>query len=118
MVSPSPAVPSLDFLKDRSQYVLVSVNDTVITLTCDIQPGAVAERYEIVWFRLNFDGGFRRISEGISQETFSLTLQLDLINSNENYRCTVYIDHDGVSTITAYDGANIALYTAGTFCMY
>lgn len=113
--SPFPAVPFLDFLKNRSQYVLAPVRDAVTTLTCNIQPGAVSESYDIVWFRLNSDGSFSRIVKGISPETFSLTLQLDLINTTTMYRCTVFIDHDGAGTGSPYDGADITLYTTGTF---
>ena len=110
-------MPSLDFM-DRSQYVLVSVSGAVTTtLTCDIQPGAAPESYDVVWFRYNTDGSFTRISDGISQETYSLTVEVNLIHDNTLYRCSVYIDHDGVGTGSSpkpYDGAHITLFTAGT----
>jgi len=56
------------------------------------------------------------IREGISQETFNLTLQVNLSHNNSVYQCRVDIDHDGVGTGDSpmeYDGAEITLYTAG-----
>ena len=123
-MSPTTAVPTPT---PQSYYVLVSVSELTSTeLTCDIGPGTVRESYSnIQWRWLNSDGSFTIIREGISQETFSLMLQVNLSHNNSVYQCRVSIDHDGVGTgdsPTPYDGAEITLYTAGKaiplLCMY
>ena len=74
-------MPPLNFPDHKSEHVLVPVSGTVSTqLDCDIQPGAAPENYDIAWFRLNSHGGSARVREGISQETFNLTLQVNLSN--------------------------------------
>ena len=117
-VFPSPPVPPLDFPECKFEYVLVPVSGTVSTpFDWDIQPGAAPENYNINWFRLNSDGlTISPIMEGISQENFSLTLQVNLSHNNTLYMCRVSIDHDGVGTGSPpiqYDGAKATLYTAG-----
>ena len=113
-MSPTTAVPTPT---PQSYYVLVSVSELTSTeLACDIGPGTVRESYSnIQWIRLNSDGSFT-IREGISQETFSLTLQVNISHNNTVYQCRVDIDHDGVGTGDSpmpYNGAEITLYTAG-----
>ena len=108
-------MPSLDFPEHKSEHVLVQASGAVSTqFNCDIQPGAAPESYSIAWFRLNSDGSFTRIMEGINLETFSLTLQVNLSHNNTVYQCRVSIDHDGTGdSPVEYDGAEITLYTAG-----
>ena len=112
-MSPTTAVPTPT---PQSYYVLVSVSEFTSTeLACDIGPGTVGESYSnIQWRRLNSDGSFTIIREGISQETFNLTLQVNLSHNNSVYQCRVSIDHDGTGdSPVEYDGAEITLYTAG-----
>ena len=114
-MSPTTAVPTRT---PQSYYVLVSVSELTSTeLACDIGPGTVRESYSnIQWRRLNSDGSFTIIREGISQETFNLTLQVNLSHNTLVYQCSVSIDHDGVGTgdsPVAYNGAEVTLYTAG-----
>ena len=114
-MSPTTAVPTPT---PQSYYVLVSVSELTSTeLACDIGPGPVRESYsDIEWRRHNSDGSFTIIREGISQETFNLTLEVNLSHNNAVYQCRVSIDHDGVGTGESpipRDGAEITLYTAG-----
>ena len=111
-------MPPLDFPEHKSEHVLVQASGTVSTLfDCDIRPGSAPESYSIAWFRLNSDGLIiSLIMEGISQETFSLALQVNLSHNNAVYQCRVDIDHDGVgsgSPPIQYAGAKTTLYTAG-----
>ena len=118
MFSLPTAEPPLNFPPHRSHYVFVPVSGTVPTeLTCDIEPGAARENYDIEWNRLNSESNFTRIREGVNPETFSLTLPVSANSNSAVYRCTVTIDHDGSGTGNPvfYDGARITIETAGKY---
>ena len=105
----STVEPPLDFVSQRSHYVLVPGSGTVSTqLSCDIGPGAGRE---VQWNRLNSDGTFTPVTEGINQENFNLMLPVDVNSDSAVYRCTVTIDLGG--NLRSYNGANITLRAAG-----
>ena len=107
-------MPPLDFPPNRSHYVLVPVSGSASTqLDCDIGPGAARESYTIQWVQINTNGGFTTITQGINQQNFGLTLPVDVNSNGRMYMCRVTIDHDGMITIRAYDGAKITLRIAG-----
>jgi len=105
----STVEPPLDFVSQRSHYVLVPVSGMVSTqLSCDIGPGAGRE---VQWNRLISDGTFTPVTEGINQENFNLTLPVNVNSDSAVYRCTVIIDLGGSNR--SYNGANITLRAAG-----
>ena len=108
-------MPSLDFPPHQSHYVLVPTSGTVLTqLECGIGPGLARQSYTVQWRRLNSGNGFTTILEGVSQETFTLTIPTTASSNNVMYKCTVFIDHDGTGNyIRLYNGARITVRTAG-----
>ena len=109
-ISPSAAVPPLDFPQNQSHYVLVPVSGPALTqLNCDIGPGSARESYTIQWVRINTN---TNITQGINQQNFGLTLPVDVNSNGRMYMCRVTIDHDGIIR-GVYDGAKITLHIAG-----
>lgn len=109
------AEPSLDFPSHWSHYVRVPVGGSVLTqLTCDIGPGLARQSYSLQWRRLSSGNGFTTVTEGVNEETFTLTIPTTTASNNVMYMCTVFIDHDSSGSYRRlYDGARITVKTAG-----
>ena len=75
-------------------------------LQCDIQPGALRQRYSVQWIRV-FNIGFT-INAG---DMFNLTLNVSSSTSGSQYQCSVTIDHDGNGTTVTYEGRLIQVVT-------
>ena len=106
----STVEPPLDFQPHQFCQVLVPVSGTIsFQLKCDIEPGAGRV---VQWNRLNSDNTSTLITEGISQDSFNLTLMVNINSNNSVYMCTVTIDYCGNLT-RSYNGPRITLRTAG-----
>ena len=105
------AQPSTRFFgQRRSRYVILPSAEAkrVITLHCDIQPGAVRGRYSVTWFR--YRGTTDELTR-MSETSFNLTRNIWNDHDSE-YKCDVAINHDGI-TERSYEGARIHVKTAG-----
>ena len=101
------AQPSSDYSGlSRSHQVDLPDADSVVAteLQCDIQPGALRQKYSIRWRQLLHDS-YVLIAE---ERSFSLTLNVNYSLNGLQYQCKVTIDHDG-SITQDYDGVMTAL---------
>ena len=82
--------------------------DSVVSteLQCDIQPGALRQRYSVQW-NLNFNESYIVIE---NEGNFNLTLNVRSSLNGSQYQCEVTVNHDG-SNILDYDGVLITLVT-------
>ena len=75
-------------------------------LQCDIQPGALRQRYSVQWKQIFNDSSYIIVNEGM----FNLTLNVSSSLNGSQYQCEVTIDHDGtIVQIQSYDGVLITL---------
>ena len=65
-------------------------------LQCDIQPGALRQRYSVQWVQVS--------NHAISVDTFNLKLSVNSSTNGSQYQCYVTIDHDGNGTTMTYEG--------------
>ena len=80
-------------------------NSTVSTeLQCDIQPGALRQRYSVQWVQ-NFN------SSDIVGNMFNLTLTVNSSTNGSLYQCCVTIDHNGSGLNSTYKGRLIVVIT-------
>ena len=68
-------------------------------LQCDIQPGALRQRYSVQWVHV-FNIGFRIIPV----DMFNLTLNVSSSTSGSLYQCSVTINHDSNGRTVTYEG--------------
>ena len=88
--------------------------DSVVSteLQCDIQPGALRQRYSVQWRQIFNDNSYIIANEGI----FKLTLNVNSSLNGSQYQCEVTIDHDG-TIVRDYDGVLTTLVTTtGSIC--
>ena len=88
--------------------MVLPYEDSIVSteLECDIQPGALRERYSVQWKQQHNDTSYT-----INDDSFNLTLS---VNSNVNglqYRCEVTIDHDGEGVNRTYQGRTVTIVT-------
>ena len=79
------------------------LGSTVTTeLTCDIQPGALQERYTVYWvyFPSGTTSGF------IAGDNFDLTVNVGYL-FDKTYQCRVTVDHNGQGVERVYRGRYI-----------
>ena len=77
-------------------------------LQCDIQPGALRQRYCIQWL----NDSYIIAIEGM----FNLTLNVSSSLNDSQYQCEVTIDHDGtIDNIRNYDGVLTNITTRGMY---
>ena len=75
-------------------------------LQCDIQPGALRQRYSVQWKQIFNESSYIIVNEGM----FKLTLNVSSSLNGSQYQCEVTIDHDG-TIVQTYDGVLITLVT-------
>ena len=82
--------------------------DSVVSteLQCDIQPGALRQRYSVLWNQI-FNDSYATV---VSQDMFNLTLNVSSRLNGSQYQCEVTIDHDGSNTRN-YEGVLVTLIT-------
>ena len=73
-------------------------------LQCDIQPGALRQRYSVQWNQILQNGSFVLIEE----DMFNLTLNVTSSLNGSQYQCEVTIIHDGL-TIRTYTTGRIVI---------
>ena len=98
------AQPTTDYSgQSVTHEVELPDDDSIVStgLQCDIQPGAMRQRYSVQWIQV-FNIGFTIISV----DMFNLTLSVNSRSptSGSRYQCYVTIDHDGNGTTVTYEG--------------
>ena len=79
-------------------------DSTVSTeLECDIQPGALTQRYSVQWKQLQHNDTFYIIDD----EQYNFSLNVNSSANGSQYQCEVTIDHDGEEVNMTYDGSTI-----------
>ena len=81
-------------------------------LQCDIQPGALRQRYFVQWRQIFSDSYIIA-----NERMFNLTLNVSSSQNGSQHQCQVTIDHDG-SIIRSYDGVLTTLVTSTALGMY
>ena len=82
-------------------------------LQCDIQPGALRQRYSVQWKQIFNDSSYIIVNEGM----FKLALNVNSSLNGSQYQCKVTIDHDG-TIVRNYDGVLTTIVTTtGIICM-
>ena len=90
------------------QVELPNADSVVSTeLQCDIQPGALRQRYSVQWRQMSFNESYIVIE---NEGNFNLTLNVSSSLNGSQYQCEVTVNHDG-SNIRDYDGVLITLVT-------
>ena len=79
-------------------------------LECDIQPGALRERYSVQWKIIQLNGP----SHISNDDSFTLTLSIDSRVNGSQYQCEVTIDHNGEGVNMTYEGRIAIIVTTGT----
>ena len=98
----STAQPSTDYSGQSVTHEVELPDDdsTVSTeLQCDIQPGAMRQRYSVQWIQT-----FNTFNINIDGDMFNLTLTVSSSTNGSQYQCNVTIDHDGNGTTGTYEG--------------
>ena len=82
--------------------------DSVVSteLQCDIQPGALRQKYSAQWRQLKHN------DNTTIDYTFNLTLHISSSQNGSKYQCEVTIHHDNIHNET-YAGAVIIILTKG-----
>ena len=95
-----------------TQEIELPTSDTevFIQLECDIQPGALRQRYSVQWKHTNQNGTQYIISR---LDMFNQTLSVNSSLDGTEFQCEVTINHNGRGVIMMYTGRNI--YLAVTF---
>ena len=99
-------------LSQTYEVELPDANTIVSTeLECDIQPGALRQRYSVQW-KVQYNDTFMIINKN----SFNLSLSIDSSLNGSQYRCEVTIDHDGERVNRTYEGRTIIIITTGIHC--
>ena len=76
-------------------------------LQCDIQPGAMRQRYSVQWVQV-----FNTSHINIAGDMFNLTLTVNSSTSGSLYQCCVTINHNDANGLTSiYKGRLIEVFT-------
>ena len=78
-----------------------------VELICDIQPGALRQRYSVNWMYTPPNSSYIFT---VGNE-FNLTQNITYLSNDSNYQCRVTIDHDGKGNISSYEGRYITIVT-------
>lgn len=82
-------------------------NSTVSTeLQCDIQPGALRQRYSVQWVQ-----DFNSSNISIDRDMFNLTLSVNSSTNGSRYQCYVTINHNDSGLTSTYKGRLIVVIT-------
>ena len=79
----------------------------ILVLHCDIQPGALRDRYSIEWRALQHNNTFYIISV----DSYHLFLSVNASLNGSQYQCEVTIDHDGIGVSMTYEGSTVTVIT-------
>ena len=84
-------------------------DDSVVSteLQCDIQPGALRQRYSVQWKQILNESSYIIANEGM----FNLTLNVSSSLNGSQYQCEVTIDHDG-TIVRSYGSVLTTIVTA------
>ena len=100
---PFTAQPSSNYsgLSQIQGVELADENSIVPTeLVCDIQPGALRQRYSVQWRQTLLHSS----SHIINNDSFILTLDIESSVNGSQYQCEVTIDHNGEGVSMTYQG--------------
>ena len=75
-------------------------------LQCDIQPGAMRQRYSVQWVQV-----FMSSNIYIVGNMFNLTLNVNSSTNGSVYQCHVTINHNGSGLTSIYKGRYIEILT-------
>ena len=81
-------------------YLPSADSEVPTELQCDIQPGALAQRYSVQWRRRSQNGNYI----DVYAELFNITLNVNSGLNGSQYQCEVTINHDGSLNRTYYSG--------------
>jgi len=97
----------------QTHHVVFPSDDSEVPteLQCDIQPGALAQRYSVQWRRLYKSGH----SDPLDVHVFSLMLNVTSGLDESQYQCEVTINHDGSLSKTYNGSRNTILISSKTF---
>ena len=105
----SSAQPSTDYSgQSVTHEVELPDDDSSVSteLQCDIQPGALRERYSVQWVQV-FNTSHINIAEGM----FNVTLTVNFSTNGSLYQCYVTINHNGSGLASIYEGRLIEVIT-------
>ena len=77
-----------------------------IELQCDIQPGALRQRYSVQWVQV-----FNSSDINFVGDMLNLTLNVSSSTNGSLYRCCVTINHNGSGLTSIYKGRLIEVIT-------
>ena len=99
----------------QTHHVVLPSDDSEVSteLQCDIQPGALAQRYSVQWRRLCQNENFSDVP--MNAELFNLTLNVTSGLNGSQYQCEVTINHDGSLSRTYNGSRNTILISSKTF---
>ena len=98
----SSAQPSTDYSgQSVTQEVELPDDDSSVSseLQCDIQPGALRQRYSVQWVQV-----FNSSDINKAGDMFNLTLNVSSSTSGSLYQCHVTINHNGSRLTSIYKG--------------
>lgn len=101
----------LNGTRTERRVLLQTPDDQVpTTLQCDIQPGALRQRYSARWYQLSMhpNNTVSDVLTFIPELNFNLMLNVTKEMNHSRYLCEVTINHNG-SLFRTYMGANITL---------
>ena len=75
-------------------------------LQCDIQPGALRQRYSVQWVQI-INSSYINVAGGM----FNLTLNVSSSTNGSLYQCCVTINHNGSGQTSIYKGRYIEVLT-------
>ena len=75
-------------------------------LQCDIQPGALRQRYSVQWVQ-----DINSSNINIAGDMFNLTLSVNSSTNGSQYQCYVTINHNGSGLTSIYKGRHIVVIT-------
>ena len=76
-------------------------------LQCDIQPGALRQRYSVQWIQV-----FMSSDMNIARDMFNLKLTVNSSTSGSLYQCCITINHNDANGLTSnYKGRLIEVIT-------
>ena len=107
----SSAQPSTDYSgQSVTHEVELPDDDSSVSteLQCDIQPGAMRQRYSVQWVEV-FNTSHINMTRGM----FNLTLTVSSSTSGSLYRCCVTINHNGSGLTSIYKGRLVEVITEG-----
>ena len=105
----STAQPSTDYSgQSVTHEVELPDDDSSVSteLQCDIQPGAMRQRYSVQWVQV-FNTSHINIAGGL----FNVTLTVNSSTNGSLYRCYVTINHNGSGLASIYEGRLIEVIT-------